>query len=372
MQVKAEAPGRVNIIGEHTDYNQGWVMPVAIDLSLEVDLTLRTDRNFIATAEGFDQGLSFHLDQLKPVNNDPCWLDYIKGVCWALQKKGYFLSGAEISIKSQIPTGAGLSSSAALELAVAGALNKASNLKIDQVNLALICQQAENEYVGVKCGIMDQFAVALALKNQALLVDCLSLVYSYIPFDLGDYRLLIVDSRVKRSLMQSAYNRRREECKEAVVLIGKTLGRDITSLRSVSLNEIKRIQDYLPDLLYRRSRYVIEENSRVLGAVKALEKGDLVSLGYFLNRSHAGLRDYYEVSCPELDLIVDTAREDKSVTGARMTGAGFGGCAIILLHEIGIDCVCNRINDAFLQNGWANPHYYITTAADGLVVRLLS
>ena len=368
MKIKSFAPGRVNLIGEHTDYNQGWVMPVAINLKLEVNLTLRPDRFFHASTSGFDQPETFSLDSLMPVQGRPAWIDYLKAVCWALEKNGFRLSGAEITIHSDIPIGAGLSSSAALELAVAGALNKALNLQIDPQRLALICRQAENEYVGVRCGIMDQFAIALGRAGQALLLDCRSIDYSFIPFEPACYRLLIVDSKVKRTLGASDYNLRRGECEEAVKLIGKYLGKPLLSLREISLEDIKQVKDYLPRLLYQRGRYIVEENARVLAAAAALKENDLVSFGSLLKRSHAGLRDLYDVSCPELDLIVDTAAADQEVLGARMTGAGFGGCAIILLPQAAVDRVCALIDQAFTDHGWVCPEYYLTDAAEGLKV----
>jgi galactokinase len=366
--IKATAPGRVNLIGEHTDYNQGWVMPVAIDLKLEIVLKTRNDHQFIVKALSYNQTQIFSLDQLKPLPGAISWIDYIKGVCWVLAGKGFSLPGFEIIINSTIPVGAGLSSSAALELAVAGALNEALNLKIDLVELALISQKAENDYVGVRCGIMDQFAVALSMERYALLIDCLSLKYNPIPIELNDYCLLIVDSRVERSLSHSAYNRRREECEEAARLISIHEKQFFKSLREVNLPLIKKARSYLPDHLYRRARYVVEENIRVCEAANALENGDLASFGYFLNRSHAGLRDYFEVSCPELDLIVDLARQDQNVLGARMTGAGFGGCAIVVIKVESITKICNRINEIFFKNGWLIPNYYKTKAAGGLYV----
>jgi galactokinase len=368
MKIIALAPGRVNLIGEHTDYNQGWVMPVAIDLKLTVKLALRSGRLFVATAFGFTETQTFHLEGLQPVRGKPDWIDYLKAVCWALEKNGYKLGGAELSIASEIPIGAGLSSSAALELAVAGALNEAFNLKIDPQNLALICQQAENEYIGVRCGIMDQYAIVLGRSGKALFLDCLSLDYSFVPFKLDQSKLLIVDSRVKRALGASEYNRRREECEEAVELIGNCLGRRFNSLREIGLEDLKEVKDYLPKIIYLRSRYIIEENARVLAAAAALEENDLVSFGYLLKRSHAGLRDFYAVSCPELDLIVDTASLDPQVFGARMTGAGFGGCAIILLRQEAVDRVCAGISKAFTESGWLPPAYYLTKSANGLTV----
>ncbi len=368
MKIKSVAPGRVNLIGEHTDYNRGWVLPVAIELQLTVNLALRSERAIIATASGYEGQQSFSLDNLLPVQGRPGWIDYVKAVCWALEKNGFRHGGAELDIHSKIPVGAGLSSSAALELAVAGALNEAYNLGIDPQSLASICQQAENEYVGVRCGIMDQYAIALGRAGQSLLLDCQSLDYSYVPFELGHYRLLIVDSRVKRTLDASAYNRRREECEEAVKRIGVFLGQKYISLREICLENLKQVKNYLPKLLYQRSRYIIEENARVLAAATALGENDLASFGCLLKRSHAGLRDLYAVSCPELDLIVDTAVADQDVLGAKMTGAGFGGSAIILLHQAAVGRISRSVDRSFARYGWPSPVYYLTDAAGGLAV----
>ncbi|MEW5785032.1 MAG: galactokinase [Bacillota bacterium] len=368
-QVHVTAPGRVNLIGEHTDYNEGFVMPAAIEQAIEISAHSRSDRQIIAGAAGFGPRLSFSLDQLEPPRGKPAWLDYLKAVCWALGEPGYTVHGADLSIESSIPIGAGLSSSAALEVAVAAALAALSGLTIPPTELALLCQKAESEFVGVHCGIMDQFAVTLGLENHALLLDCRSLEYSQIPLELGEQRLLIVDSRVERTLSGSAYNRRRAECEAAVRRLADCAGWPIRSLRDVALEEVKEARRFLPKTLYQRSRYVVEENSRVREAAAALCGGDLASFGYFMSRSHAGLRDLYQVSCPELDLIVETALAVPGVMGARMTGAGFGGCAVALLHKDCIEDTTASITAAFLDRGWAEPHYYRTTAANGVRVK---
>ena len=368
MKLKARAPGRVNLIGEHTDYNQGFVLPAAIDLYLDLTCEPLIGRTITARAEKYGSSKPFSLDSLTPVNGRPAWIDYIKGVCWVLEKAGYRLTGADLSISSNIPVGSGLSSSAALELATARAMTEASGYEIEPAELALLCQKAENEFVGVQCGIMDQYAVALGRKNQALLLDCRSLDYSYIPLSLGENRVLIVDSRVERSLGASAYNRRREECEEAVTRLSAIKNRAFQALRDVTLEDLKEARPYLPELLYRRSRYVVEENLRVQEAAEALKREDLFSFGYFMKRSHAGLRDLYEVSSPELDLIVDTAIANPGVIGARMTGAGFGGCAVIIVDSDAVSSVKAQIKTAFADCGLKKPLFYDVTVANGAKV----
>ena len=365
-KAQAKAPGRVNLIGEHTDYNEGWVMPAAIERAVTVQGDRRPSRQVSAVAEEYGQCAAFSLDELTPPAGKPVWIDYLKGVCRALADAGYSLSGADLSIQSTIPIGAGLSSSAALELAVAAVLTALAGVEIPLPELAQICRKAENDFVGVKCGIMDQYAVALGQTGRALLLDCRSLEYSYIPLDLGERRLLIIDSRVERTLSGSAYNRRREECEAAAGKLAQLLGRPLQSLRDVSLEEIKSAQPHLPPVLYMRSRYVVEENLRVLESAAALGAGDLQAFGYFMGRSHAGLRDLYRVSCPELDLIVQAASETPGVLGARMTGAGFGGCAVALLEKGAVDDASARIRAAFSRHGWPEPRFYLTAAADGL------
>lgn len=366
MKYKVIAPGRVNLIGEHTDYNQGFVLPAAIDLSLELTCDIQAARTITACTEGIEISETFSLDSLVPVTGSPVWIDYIKGVCWVLENTGYGLPGANITIKSSIPIGSGLSSSAAIELAAAKALATAGGYEIPSTELALLCQKAENEFVGVHCGIMDQYAVALGRANNALLLDCRSLEYKYIPLQLGSYRLLIIDSRVERSLGASAYNLRREECEEAVSRMSAICKKEFGALRDVTLDDLKKARSCLPEVLYQRSRYVVEENLRVQEAAEALQREDFISFGYFMKRSHAGLRDLYAVSSPELDLIVNTAMSTAGVLGARMTGAGFGGCAIALLEAEALDVVIGRIENAFAKNNWRNPFFYITTAAEGV------
>jgi galactokinase len=365
MIYKAVVPGRVNLIGEHTDYNQGMVMPAAIDLYLTLICEPRAGRIITVFSENYDQEADFSLDDLVPINGDPGWVDYIRAVCWALENSGYPLTGASLNISSSIPVGSGLSSSAALEIAVAMSLAAACKYDLSPSEMAVLCQKGENSFVGVHSGIMDQYAVALARREAALLLDCRNLHYNYLPLVLDGFILLIIDSRVKRSLAVSAYNRRRAECEEAVRKMSGLLKKRISSLRDVTLDDIKEARHGLPDLLYRRARYVVEENLRVMEAAEALNSSDLHSFGYLMNRSHSGLRDLYEVSCPELDLIVDTASDCPGVLGARMTGAGFGGCAVALIEAEFAEKVSMAVKDAFRSNNWPVPIIYKTFAAQG-------
>lgn len=366
MKFKVTAPGRVNLIGEHTDYNLGFVMPAAIDLFLELTYESHSESTVTAFAEGFGPAESFSLNNLEPVQGSANWVDYIKAVYWAFQTAGYRPRGAFLSLISAIPVAAGLSSSAALELALAKAITVAEGFEIALPELALICQRAENDFVGVHCGIMDQYAVALGCADKALLLDCRSLDYSYIPLELGSLQLLIADSRVERSLAASAYNLRRKECEEALTIISSVNSQPLESLRDVTLEMIKDARPYLSDRLYRRSRYVVEENIRVMEAAVALRRDDFLSFGYFMKRSHAGLRDLYEVSCPELDLIVARAIESDAVLGARMTGAGFGGCAVLLVEGEAVSEISRRLKEAFASANLVEPLFYQTSAAQGV------
>ncbi len=368
MKIYVETPGRVNLIGDHTDYNLGFVLPVAIDLKLQLSL-VKTDAPVAKViAENFNQEASFGPDDLIPPQREPQWLDYLKGVYWVLKEEGFPFIGSLINVKSNIPLGAGLSSSAALEVAVALALSRAGKYDISLKNLALLSQRAENDFVGVKCGIMDQFAVALAKKDHALLIDCKTLDYNNVPFQLGDYKLVIVDSRVNRSLVASAYNKRKEECEAAVSMIEKIIKRKVASLREVNIDDIKKVKTFMPPLLYKRSRYVVEENSRVLEAVSALKKNNLKDFGYLMKRSHAGLRDFYQVSSAELDYLVDLASSMEGVIGARMTGAGFGGCMIILARQEIIGKLQSTIDESYQRDFGLKPIFYITDAAGGAAV----
>ncbi len=368
MEIIVQAPGRVNLIGEHTDYNEGFVLPAAIDLSLT--LTYRENQLDRVSVNAFDfnEIKHFSIHHLSPAAEPSAWENYIKAVYRVFKESGYNIKGADLAIRSTIPIGSGLSSSAALELALAAALAKAARLSLSGEELALMCQRAENRYIGVQSGIMDQYAIALGRKNHALFLDCRTLSYEYVPIQIKDHLLLIVDSRVERALAASAYNRRREECSEAVKMIACLTGTPLNALRDLERSVLKQYAPHLPDPYYRRALYVLEENRRVLAARKALNDQELIIFGELMKASHAGLRDLYEVSCPELDTIVDTAVAIPGVLGARMTGAGFGGCVIVLLEK-GINReLQSSIIKAYSERRWPEPLFYETGLAEGLKI----
>ena len=367
--VHLRAPGRVNLIGEHTDYNDGYVLPIAINRGVTLAGEKREDTIVNAYDKAWESGAEFGLESLTPAEKKS-WRDYIAGTCWAIQEAGYEIGGANLNFSSNIPAGAGLSSSAALEVAAAAAFDVLYNLKIPRDKLALISQKAENDFVGVKCGIMDQYASALCKENHALFIDCRTLAYQQVPLSTPDHTFLVVNSRVKRSLANSAYNERRKECEEALQIISAFVDNQeqVGALRDVREQDVEKAKHKLPENLYRRSKYVVEENERVLQAVKAMRNNDLELFGKLMYESHAGLRQLYEVSCTELDIIVDTAKNVAGVLGARMTGAGFGGCAIALVHNSQVNELQTQITDKFATAGLKLPEFYLTEPAAGLQV----
>ncbi|HEV7700985.1 MAG TPA: galactokinase [Pyrinomonadaceae bacterium] len=329
------APGRVNLIGEHTDYNEGFVLPFAIDKRTFVAAVGRTDDVFNVYTLTLDKGDQFRLDEASiPRHED--WTLYVRGMVSVLRRDGAAVAGADILIDSEIPFGAGLSSSAALEVGIGYALAELSGSTIDRRHLAFAGQNVEHEFIGVRSGIMDQFASALGRNGNAVLIDCRNLTTEYVPLELGSAIFAICDSGVKHSLASSAYNQRREECERGVELLaGKIPG--VTSLRDVTLEMLQEFEHVLPALIRRRCTHVITENKRTIDMAATLRVQDLDRAGKMMYSSHESLSDDYEVSCPELDLLVDTARRIPGVYGARMTGGGFGGCTINLLDAAAFD-----------------------------------
>ena len=324
------APGRVNLIGEHTDYNDGFVMPAAIGICTYAAV-LPSDNSQL-TVHSTDLNETCELDlRALPRGNTGKWSDYVAGVAAVLQSSGHGLRGAHIVIASDIPIGTGLSSSAALEVVVAIALLSISNLQLGRVAIAKACQRAENEYTGTRCGIMDQFASCLGEAGCALYLDCRSLEYSLVPIP-GNVRIVICDTGVKHELAAGEYNRRREECETGVEYLKRFIP-GISALRDVSMEQLLRHSSGLSDTCFRRCRHVISENQRVRQAAEALKQSGLHGFGELMYESHASLRDDYEVSCPELDRLVEIARGIDGVFGARMTGGGFGGSTVNLVAE---------------------------------------
>ncbi|MCX7839319.1 MAG: galactokinase [Anaerolineae bacterium] len=353
------APGRVNLIGEHTDYNDGFVLPMAIDRAVWMAARPRDDRRVQMVACDFDYARSeFALDAPILRDNAHAWSNYVRGVAWALQVRGVALVGADLVIRGDVPVGSGLSSSAALEVCAATMFVELARASISKVELARLCQQAENEFVGVKCGIMDQFASALAQENHALWIDCRDLSYRHIPLPRGAV-FVVCDSRKRRDLANSAYNQRRAECERAARALG------VVALRDVSIAEFTRRANELPHLLAKRARHVITENARVLAAITAAEQNDLAAFGKLMNESHASLRDDFEVSCAELDALVEIARAQVGCWGARLTGAGFGGCTVNLVNERDVPQFIEEVTRVYRARFGIAPLVYPCRAAQG-------
>lgn len=335
------APGRVNLIGEHTDYNGGFVLPMAINREASAAMVPRGDRRFRVYTVNFDESAAFDLD-IPFAGERGRWANFIEGVARILDSDTASLSGADIVIWSDVPTGAGLSSSAALETVIGFGLLSLAGERVDRTLIAKVGQQTEHEYVGAKVGIMDQFVSANARKGHALLLDCRSLEFKNVPLDTSRIAIAICDTNVKHDLATSAYNKRREECAEAVdILKGDLPG--ITELRDVSVKDLERFGSRLPDTVLKRARHVVTENARTLLAAEALTMGKLDVLGGLMWESHRSLRDDYQVSSPELDTLVEIAGNHDAVLGARMTGGGFGGSTVNLVRRDGL---ADFLNDA--------------------------
>ncbi len=325
------APGRVNLIGEHTDYNGGFVLPMAIDREAAVAIAARNDRKIRVYSFNLDESAEFDLD-VEQARKQGAWINYIEGVARLLERQNVKLSGADLLIWSDVPSGAGLSSSAALETAVGLALTEISGQRIERTTLALIGQQTEHEFVGANIGIMDQFVSANAQRGAALLLDCRSLKFENVPLDTKDVAVVICDTNVKHDLATSEYNTRRRECEQGVEILRQFLP-SIEQLRDVSETDFERFADKLPEVIRCRCRHVVTEIARTLAAATALKQNDLANFGKLMWQSHASLRDDYEVSCRELDIMVEIAGNCEGVLGARMTGGGFGGSTVNLVKK---------------------------------------
>lgn len=326
-----QSPGRVNLIGGHTDYNHGFVLPAAIDKRFALALAPNNENKIRLRAVDMDQ-VVFETDLVKPFKKSPVyWPNYIIGCVDQLFKAGYEISGFDCVFGSDIPIGAGLSSSAALEGGIIMGLSELFDLNLSKLEMVKLAQRAENDFVGVQCGIMDQFANIHGKKNQVIRLDCRSLEYSHYPFNQDDIRIILFDTKIRRELAASEYNNRRKQCEEGVRTIKKAYP-EVHSLRDVTHEMIEENRKHMDSVIFNRCRYVIEENQRVLNACRNLEDGDLASFGQLMYESHKGLRDLFEVSCRELNLLVNEAEKLEGVLGARMMGGGFGGCTINLVR----------------------------------------
>ncbi|MCI0573992.1 MAG: galactokinase [Myxococcaceae bacterium] len=352
------APGRVNLIGEHTDYNDGFVLPLALEKSTWVAAAPRAGKRVRVHSAAVGETKEFELGTSWPARRG-AWVDYVEGMAVALMQAGVPLAGADLLIDTEVPVGAGLSSSAALELAVGRALIGVSECELTPVALARAGQRAEHEAVGIRCGLMDQLTAALGQAGHALLIDCRTNEATPVPLPLDDVSLLVVDTRVKHSLATSAYNTRRAECEEGARSFGAS------SLRDVALDAFHAREAQLRDPVRRRVRHVLEENARTLDAADALRRGDWVRLGQRMSASHRSLRDDFEVSCAELDFVVDTALALPGVLGARMTGGGFGGCAVVLGRHAAEAALSASLRAAFARWFGREPGLFFTRAGPG-------
>jgi galactokinase len=356
------APGRVNLIGEHTDYNEGFVLPAAIGFSCCVAIAPRHDRKLLIYSEIFDESVEVNLDHLDGHGTGK-WHDYPAGVASVLEKAGKRLRGANLYISGDVPLGAGLSSSAAIEVATGYALLGASDYPVDRKQLALLCQHAENEFVGARSGIMDQYVSCFGQAGRAILLDCRSLESRALPLP-ANVQLVICNTMVRHQLGASEYNTRRAECEGAVRRLAAVLP-NIRSLRDVSLQQLEQHRVRLTDTLYKRCHHVISENHRVSKFGSALEQGALAGLGALMAESHRSLRDHYEVSCRELDLMVEIASRQSGIHGARMTGGGFGGCTINLVDAAKSVEFQRRVADDYAAATGIQPDIYICEASQG-------
>jgi len=356
------SPGRVNLIGEHIDYNGGLVLPAALSLGISAAVRRRND-GFVRLCSGNEAGKAqINLNETLSAGISPKWANYPAGVMKYLIDAGHKLSGCDIFALSDLPESSGLSSSAALEvLSAFMMLFPEGGSKIDRIKIALLCQKVENEFIGVNCGIMDQFAVAMGKKDNAILLNTNNLSYEYIPFELGNYRLLIMNTRKPRELSDSKYNERRAECDAALEIIRKM--KPVNNLVEADIEDIILIKD---PILRKRARHVITENKRVEKSVRALKNGEIARFGHLMGASHDSLKNDYEVSGFELDTIVEQALNQPSCLGARMTGAGFGGCAIAIVEESGIEEFSDRVISGYKNLTGLDGEIYISIIEDGV------
>ena len=357
------APGRVNLIGEHTDYNQGFVMPAAIGLYCWAAIAARADRKLQVYSSEFEDTVSVELDDTT-LSRRGDWSDYVVGTALALERRGYKLSGANIVVRGQVPIGSGLSSSAAIEVATGYALLDVSGAKIDLAQLALCCRQAENEFVGARVGIMDQFISTHGRAGHALMLDCRSLKSKALPIP-PEVLLAVCNTGVKHQLAGGEYNVRRAQCEEGVRKLSSVLPA-VQALRDITLSQLEQNKGLLPEVIYRRCRHVVTENDRVSQAAEALLHTNLAALGTLMAESHRSMRDDYEVSCAELDSMVEIACDQQGVIGARMTGGGFGGCTINLVHGDAVEAFKLSVAAEYEERTHIRPEIYIVRPTDGV------
>ena len=338
------SPGRINILGEHTDYNEGFVLPAAIDKNIYVAISKRPDNQINLFAGDFSESFSTSTEDIKPAALQ--WPNYILGVVDQLQKKGFTVTGFNLVVDGDIPIGAGLSSSAAVECAVIFALNTVFEFGLSKMQMVQLAQKAEHVFAGVNCGIMDQFASMFGKKDHAIKLDCRSLQYEYVPIKLEGYKIVLFNTNVRHNLAASEYNTRRKQCEEGISIISQNHP-TITSLRDINIEMLKENVEAVDPLIYKRCKFVVQENERLLGVCEDLKRGDIKALGAKMFQTHHGLRYDYEVSCKELDFLVDHVKRNDDVAGARMMGGGFGGCTINLVKDEAVDKLITHAGIAY-------------------------
>ena len=367
------APGRVNIIGEHTDYNDGFVLPIAIARDTLVAFKPNGTRDVNVYSMEQDKPERFSLDEARD-ESLPMWVAYVAGVAGELQAAGYGLVGIDMVIHSTVPIGGGLSSSAALEVSTAMAYSSAAGFEVERKKLALICQAAEHHYAGMLCGVMDQYVALFGERGLAVRLDCRALEHEAVPLSADTAKFIVCDTGVRHELASSEYNKRRAECEQGVAIAARILtDRTVTALRDVAPSDLPDLVDDLDQIVVKRVRHVVTENARVLAAVDAMRTQNHVALGVLMDASHESLRDDYEVSCKELDTLVDIAWAQSGVYGSRMTGGGFGGCTISLVAADKVDAFCEDVGSAYEAKTGIVPSIYVCAPEDGAgVVRAAS
>jgi galactokinase len=361
----SRAPGRVNLIGEHTDYNDGYVMPAAVGFSTYVAIAPRSDHKLVVRSEEFPGNFEFDLDHL-PEKRVGAWCDYVLGVASVLRQAGHKLGGANLLVRGKVPIGAGLSSSAALEVSSAHALLSLTETILPLPEVAKLCRRAENEFVGAKVGIMDQFVSCMGKAGHAFFLDCRSLEFNFVPIPPG-LQLVVCNTMVKHDLATGAYNTRREQCEEGVRAFAKW-DPAVRALRDVSAEMLDQHENDIPVTIWKRCAHVVRENQRTLEAARALTEGNLLRVGKLMRESHESLRDLYEVSCRELDIMVEAAEGLPGFIGGRMTGGGFGGCTVNLVREENADDFVKRIAERYHEATGIRPQVYLCSAEDGAEV----
>lgn len=358
----AFAPGRINLIGEHTDYQEGFVFPAAVQQGIWVGI----QRNGLSVCRlysmDFAQEFSFELDFISPKNGH--WATYVMGMCALMKQSGYEVAGFDMVIGGTIPVGSGLSSSAALSVAIGTAISSLFDFQIPKKNIVLYAQKSEHLYAGVKCGIMDPYASAFGAEGKALLLDCRTNTHQEIPVNLGDFSLILVNSKVKHSLADSAYNKRREACEESVRILQSEFP-EILTLRDLTISDLEKVEKILPSALFPKAKHVISECERVHKAAAALRSGDLVSFGKLLNASHQSLSQDFEVSCPELDFLAEKAQSLEYVLGSRMMGGGFGGCTLNLVKTSELEAFQSALKTPYQQAFQNSPEFILVEIGEG-------